>query len=370
MERHAEELAARLGGQLDGPADLVVTGPAPLDEAGPRHVAYLDQGQPWARAEQSRAGLLLAPRSLRDQVKTTRPVIWVDHPRVAFAQVLALFQEPGWLEEGIHPTACVAPDAELGERVRVGPYVFIGPGARIGAGTWLYPGARVGRGAVVGRDCLLRENSVVADRVHLGDRVILQPGAVVGADGFGYATDGTGTHHKIPHLGTVVVEDDVEIGANSTIDRGTLGATVIGRGTKIDNLVHVAHNVQIGENCLLVAQVGVAGSARLGRGVILAGQAGVSDHVRLADGTMVAAQAGVLKDVDGGLVSGLPARPHGEQMRMLAAQRRVPQLLREVAALRAEVALLRDQLAFLRGERAGESLSRDEGPAGGTTGEE
>src|SRR5690606_4861656 len=148
------------------------------------------------------------------------------------------------------------------------------------------------------------------------------------------------------------------------------GATVIGRGTKIDNLVHVAHNVQIGENCLLVAQVGVAGSARLGRGVILAGQAGVSDHVRLADGTMVAAQAGVLKDVDGGLVSGLPARPHGEQMRMLAAQRRVPQLLREVAALRAEVALLRDQLAFLRGERAGESLSKDEGPARGTAGEE
>lgn len=353
MECHAEELAARLGGQLEGPSDLVVTGPAPLDEAGPRQVAYLDQGQPWERAEQSRAGLLLAPRTLQNQVDAGRPVIWVEQPRVAFAQVLTLFQEPGWLEEGVHPTAFVAPGAELGEGVRVGPHAFVGPGARIGPGTSLYPGARVGRGAVVGRDCLLRENSVVADRVHLGDRVILQPGAVVGADGFGYATDGTGNHQKIPHLGTVVVEDDVEIGANSTIDRGTLGATVIGRGTKIDNLVHVAHNVEVGENCLLVAQVGVAGSAHLGRGVVLAGQAGVSDHVRLGDGTMVAAQAGVLKDVEGGLVSGLPARPHAEQMRVLAAQRRVPQLVREVAALRAELALLKDQLAFLRGEQGG-----------------
>lgn len=358
MEWRADELARRVDGQLEGPGDLTVTGPAPLDEAGPSHVAYLDGGQPWERAEQSRAGLLLAPRALRDRVKAERPVIWVDQPRVAFARVLALFQEPVWLAEGIHPTAFVAPDAELGDGVRVGPHVVIGPGARIGAETCLYPGARVGREAVIGRGCILRENSVVADRVRLGDRVILQPGAVVGADGFGYATDGTGNHHKIPHLGTVVVEDDVEIGANSTIDRGTLGATVIGRGTKIDNLVHVAHNVQIGENCLLVAQVGVAGSARLGRGVILAGQSGVSDHVRLGDGTMVAAQAGVLKDVDGGLVSGLPARPHAEQMRILAAQRRVPELIREVAALRAEVALLRDQVAFLRGEHAGASAAQ------------
>lgn len=362
MERRAEELAALLGAELQGPADRVVTGPAPLDEAGPDHVSYLDASQPWERAERSRAGVLLLAASLRNQVDPAgRTVIWVDHPRLAFARVLETFQEPTWLAPGVHPTAFVAPDAQLAAGVRVGPHACVGPGARIGEGSLLYPGARVGRRAVVGRHCVLRENSVVADGVRLGDRVILQPGAVVGSDGFGYATDAQGRHRKIPHLGTVVVEDDVEIGANSTIDRATLGETVIGRGTKIDNLVHVAHNVQIGEDCLLVAQVGIAGSARLGRSVVMAGQSGVADHVRLGDGTVVAAQAGVLKNVEGGLVSGLPARPHAENMRALAAQRKVPQLVREVAALRAEVGHLHDQITYLRGEA--ERMSRTE-PAG------
>ncbi|BAS28898.1 UDP-3-O-(3-hydroxymyristoyl)glucosamine N-acyltransferase [Limnochorda pilosa] len=354
MERRAEELAALVGGELEGPADRGVIGPAPLEEAGPDQVSYLDAGQPWERAERSRAGVLLAPASARTGAgPSARAIIWVDEPRLAFARVLELFQEPPWLAPGVHPSACVAPDAELGEGVRVGPQAFVGSGARLGDGTLVYPGARVGRGAVVGQACCLRENSVVSDGVRLGDRVILQPGAVVGSDGFGYARAPGGRHRKIPHLGTVVVGDDVEIGANSTIDRATLGETVIGRGTKIDNLVHVAHNVQVGEDCLLVAQVGVAGSARLGRGVVLAGQAGVADHVQLGDGTVVAAQAGVLKDVEGGLVSGLPARPHAETMRALAAQRRVPELVREVAALRAEVGMLRDELTYLRAEREG-----------------
>jgi UDP-3-O-[3-hydroxymyristoyl] glucosamine N-acyltransferase len=271
--------------------------------------------------------------------KSKLPAIVVANPNLAFLEIARCFAPPeSRPPAGVHPTAAVSPKANLGRDVAVGPSCVVEEGAEIGDRTVLDGLVFVGRDAKVGADCRLYPHSLVRERCIVGDRVILQPGAVVGSDGFGYVTV-EGSHVKIPQQGIAVLEDDVELGANTCVDRARVDRTVVRRGSKLDNLCQVGHNVIIGEGCLFAAQVGVAGSTRLGKYVVLAGQVGVIGHLQVPDGTIVSAQSGLghSPESPGQVLSGSPARPHLQHQRAVAATHRLPELLREVRDLRKRV---------------------------------
>jgi UDP-3-O-[3-hydroxymyristoyl] glucosamine N-acyltransferase len=323
-------LADALGASLQGDAGRVVRGVAPLDAAGPEEVSFLTDRKYLKQAQASRAGALLVARDVTELAGT---LLRVDRPQQALIVLLGLFHPEPVAEPGVHPTACVAGDARVDRSASVGPLAVVEaeavivPRRRVGALAF------VGRGAVLGEDVRLYPHVVVREDVHIGDRVIVHAGAVLGADGFGYAFDGQ-AHRKIPQVGGLRIEDDVEIGANTAIDRATLGETIVRRGTKIDNLVQIGHNVEVGEHSLLVAQVGVSGSSRLGKGVVLAGQVGVADHVTIGDGVIAGAQAGIPSSLEAGeKVLGTPARPIIQAKRIFVAETRLPELLRQVRAL-------------------------------------
>jgi len=329
----ASEIAALVGGTVRGGADPELSGVAPLERAQPAELSFLAHPRYAAYVEQSRAGAILVTEELDDRVGDGRVRIVVRDVHRALAAVLGRMYPERPVEPGIHPTAIVHEEAELGEDVAVGPYAVIGRGARIGAR------ARIGAHVVVGEDCDVAEDVVLHPHVTLypgvrvGARSILHSGVRVGVDGFGYVF-ADGAHRKVPQVGGCRIGADVEIGANTAIDRGSIGETEIGDGVKIDNLVHIAHNVRIGAHSIIVAQVGVAGSSTIGRGVTLAGQVGIPGHVTVGDGATIAAQAGVFGDVPAGAVySGYPARPHKEALRAQAALFRLPEVMKRIRAL-------------------------------------
>jgi UDP-3-O-[3-hydroxymyristoyl] glucosamine N-acyltransferase len=307
----------------------MLVGVAPLSEAGPEHLSFLANRRYHRDLVASRAGaVLLDP----DTPAEGRCAIRVPDPYAAFARAMALFHPPREVCPGVHPSAVVEAGASV-EGAEVRALAYVGPGAHIGAGTLLDPGAHVGAGAVVGRDCHLMANAVVCDGCVLGDRVVLNPGAVVGAEGFGFAPTAEG-HRKIPQAGRAVVEDDVEIGANSCVDRAALGETRLGRGSKLDNLVQIGHAAQVGEHALMVAYAAVAGSARLGRFATLAARALVLGHLRVGDGVRVGAGSMVTHDLpDGAEVSGWPAFEHRAWRRAALALRELPEALRRLRRL-------------------------------------
>jgi UDP-3-O-[3-hydroxymyristoyl] glucosamine N-acyltransferase len=321
MRISARQLAEALGGELQGDGEVEVRSVAPAGEAAEGAVTFAENPVLFEQALASRATVILAGTDA--PAPRGKTIIRVPSPRVAFARALALFHPPEAYPAGIHPTAIVAGDAEIGPGAHIGPYAVIKQGARIGARTAIDAGAVVGAGAILGEECVLHPRVVLYPRVVLGNRVVVHAGTVIGSDGFGYVQDG-GKHVKVPQVGTVVVGDDVEIGANTTIDRATLGATRIGRGSKIDNLVQIAHNDVVGEHCVLAAQVGLAGSVTLGRYVMLGGQVGVADHKTVGERTMVGGQGGVIGDVPAGSVLwGTPAQPRGDWLRQIAALKRL-----------------------------------------------
>ncbi|MBI5016725.1 MAG: UDP-3-O-(3-hydroxymyristoyl)glucosamine N-acyltransferase [Deltaproteobacteria bacterium] len=328
------DLAGRLGAELVGDGAVAIHSAATLDEAGPGQLSFLHNPRYRPLLETTRAAAVVV--GPRDRV-AGKNLLVSPNPYLAFARAVELLYPEEHPRRGVEPGAHVHPTARLGRDVTALGGACVEEGAEIGAGTMLYPGVYVGRGARVGRDCLLYPNAVVRERCVLGDRVILQPGVVVGSDGYGYARDGA-RQVKIPQVGIAVLEDDVEVGAGTTIDRAALGETRIGRGTKIDNLVQVAHNVVIGEDCLIVAQAGVSGSTRLGDRVILAGQVGVVGHVTIGDGAVVGAQSGVPADLPAGaVVSGSPAFEHREWLKAQAVLRRLPELRARVLELERRV---------------------------------
>lgn len=319
------------------PLQARVEGLGALDEAGENQVSWLSDAAHAKSLSGCRAAAVIGTRALLGDFPRA---LYVADPEAAAADVLDFFHLPRELSPGIHPTAFVDPGAEIGRDVRMGPHVVVGRGAVIGSGTRLHAGVSIGAGVRVGKDCVLHDRTVVYDRCTIGDRVILHAGVVIGADGFGYIFRG-GAHRRLAHLGTVEIEDDVEIGANATLDRGKLGATRIGRGTKIDNLCMIAHNVRIGPCCIIIAQCGIAGSATLGAGVVMGGQSGVTQGVRVGDGVRVGAKSVVQTDIAPGMtVWGVPAQEQMTEKRERARVRMLPKLFDRVSALEKRLAQL------------------------------
>jgi UDP-3-O-[3-hydroxymyristoyl] glucosamine N-acyltransferase len=326
------DLARHVGGTLEGSPEVRIRGIAGIEEAGEGDLTFL--GHPKYKAELAvtkATAVLVAPGVLCPE---RLEVIRTKDPYGALAKALELFDPgPPELAPGVHASAVVAGSAELGEDVRVGPHAVIEHGVRVGGSSRIHAGVFLGTGVVLGEGCILLPGVYVGRDCVLGNHVRVQPGAVIGSDGFGYAPI-DGVLHRIPQLGIVELGDDVEIGANACIDRATMGATRIGRGTKIDNLVQIAHNVAIGENSVLAAQVGIAGSTKVGRGVRFGGQAGLVGHLRIGDGVSIGAQAGVIGDIPPAeTVSGYPARPHREALRIEAELHGLSELRRRVRAL-------------------------------------
>ncbi|NLA57870.1 MAG: UDP-3-O-(3-hydroxymyristoyl)glucosamine N-acyltransferase [Firmicutes bacterium] len=338
MVRKLGDLAKVVGGELVGSADLVIDGVSPIAEAEPGHISFAENLKVLGKYKKiTQAAALIVPKDAED---VGRPHIKVDNPRLAFAQILKEFAWPADVPPGIHPSALVHQTAELGENVTVGPGVIVGEGAKIGKGTTLMASCYIGSHTIIGEDCLIYPHVCIREQVQIGNRVIIHAGAVIGDDGFGFVSLPTG-HVKMSHIGTVIIHDDVEIGTNSAVERGTCGATVIGRGTKIGNLVQVGHNVKLGEHCLVVAMSGISGSAIIGNRVTLAGQSGVAGHLTIGDNSVVAARGLVAGDLPpGSFVSGFPARPHRENMRVIAAQRKLPELMQRLKQLEQQVAAL------------------------------
>jgi UDP-3-O-[3-hydroxymyristoyl] glucosamine N-acyltransferase len=335
--RVLDELARLVGGDLEGGAALEVEGFATLESAGPRDLSFVAAARHLDAARKSRAGAFVAPPGLD---LGGRPAIRVAQPYAAVAVLLGVFFPESPMAPGVHPTAHVAPTARVSPEAHIGAFAVVSEGAAVGRGAVVHPHAFVGPACEVGEQSVLHPHVVLRARVTLGRRVVVHPGSVLGADGFGYVFDGR-THRKIPQVGRVVVEDDVEIGANVAIDRATLGETVIGRGTKIDNLVQIGHNVVVGADTVIVAQTGIAGSSRIGRQVVLAGQVGIADHVTVGDGAQIGSQAGVHRDAPAGArLIGTPAMPAEQGLRALASIARLPELLRSVRALGRRVAAL------------------------------
>ncbi len=335
---------SRIAQALDAPIpsgalpSMALRGVAGLNDAGPDELSYLSSRKWLKQLPRSRAGVIIAPRSFKIPAETRAIILAVDNAELAMATALRLFAPPVPAPPaGVDPAARVAQTASLGESAAIGPFAVVGQRAVIGARSVIHPGVYIGDDVRIGDDCVILPNVVIRERIEIGHRVIIHAGAVIGSDGFGYHWDGT-QHVKVPQIGTVVIEDDVEIGSCACVDRAKFAQTRIGRGTKIDNLVQVGHNVIIGPHCIVTGQVGLAGSVTLGAGVVLGGQSAVRDHVKLGDGAMVAACSAVAADVGPQqTVSGLPALHHRQSLREQAALRRLPDLVVQVRKLQDEV---------------------------------
>jgi UDP-3-O-[3-hydroxymyristoyl] glucosamine N-acyltransferase len=327
------EVARIAQGEVEGDRDRVVRGVKPLDEAGPDDLSFVAEARYFPYIAATRAAALLVARGSGAPLAAGPTVVWVDDPRRALAALLPVLYPEAPAAPGVHPTAVVGEGARVDETAAVGPYAVIGEGTVVG------PRARIGAHVVIGRGCVVEADAVIHpqatlyDRVSVGERSIVHSGARLGADGFGYVP-GEGGLRKVPQVGACRLEADVEVGANTTIDRGSIGDTVIGRGSKLDNLVQIGHNCRLGRSVVVVSQAGISGSTRIGDGAQLGGQSGFQGHIEVGAGARVGAQAGVTASVAAGeTVSGYPARPHREAMRAQAALFRLPELLKRVKAI-------------------------------------
>jgi len=335
------DLADKIGAELLGPyAELEMTGVAGLDHAGPGDVTFVDTADLLEKARS--AGAVIVPPEVE---RCDKPALRAAHPRLAFARVLALFAPEVSVEPGVHPTAVLGRDVDIADGVSIGALCFIGDRARVGKGTVIHPLVYVGEGVKIAEHTTIFPNVTIYHRTEIGSRVIIHSGAVIGADGFGF-TQVDGKRHKIPQIGTVIIGDDVEVGACVCIDRATTAQTVIGRGTKIDNLVQIAHNVRVGEDCVMAALGGIAGSSIVGNRVTMAAGAGVADHVTVGDDAILGALAAAISNVPAGAhFSGMPARHHEKFLRAQAAHLRLPHLVEQVRALSQKVKALEEAMS-------------------------
>ena len=331
MKVPISKIAALVQGKIRGDSNQMVSGAAPFEQAGANHITVAGNAKYIKKIGECLAAAIIVPP---DTASEGHILVQVDNPMVAFAKIMQYFHPPVQPPAGIHPGAAIGEEFQHGQRLTVGPTAVIGRQVTVGDRVWLHPAVVVGDNVVIGDDVVVHPNVTIQARCIIGNRVIIHAGTVIGSDGFGFAPDGK-CYHKIPHTGIVQIDDDVEIGANNAIDRGTFGKTHIGRGVKTDNLVHVAHNVRVGENTVLVAQVGISGSVTIGKNAVLAGQAGVAGHLTIGDGAIVGPQTGVGKPVpDGQIVSsGIPEMPHRIWLRVQRMIPKLPEFSKRLTAL-------------------------------------
>jgi UDP-3-O-[3-hydroxymyristoyl] glucosamine N-acyltransferase len=335
-----QDIAERLGCRLQGDGAIEIRGVAGIEDAATGDLTFFANPKYAAALRSTRASAVILGESA---AAAPCAMLRARHPYLAFAQAVELFVDPWRPAPGVHRLAVLGDGVALGPDVSVGPFAVVGDGSRIGARTIIHSHVAIGRGVEIGDDCLVHAHVSIREKIRIGSRVILHDGVVVGSDGFGFARRPDGTHHKIPQIGSVVIDDDVEIGANSAIDRPAVGETRIGAGTKIDNLVQIAHGVSIGRHVLLAAQVGVAGSVTIEDNVTLAGQVGVAGHITLGRGVVATAQSGIPNSVEAGaFVSGYPAIPNRDWLRSAAIFRKLPELKKLVADLERRIQELED----------------------------
>ena len=342
MRKTLKEIAELIDGEVSGRDDIVITGISGIKEAQEGDITFLANSKYFSLIEKTRASAIITSKDIEFSPK---PIIRTENPSLAFAKIVS-FMAPNGVKhpKGINPHAILGKDVSLGHSVAIGPYAIIEDNVHIGDKSIIYAGCFIGYNTRIGSDTLIYPNVSIRENIVIGNRVIIHSGTVIGSDGFGFATI-EGVHHKIFQTGTVEIGDDVEIGANVTIDRARFDKTIIGKGTKIDNLVHIAHNVVIGENSLIIAQVGISGSTTIGKNVTLAGQAGLVGHIEIGDGAIIGAQAGVTKSVPSNTtVSGYPARPHAQAKRINALIQSLPKLHNTVAELKKKMEELENRI--------------------------
>ena len=367
------EIAQLLNAQWVGDAATPITGVAGLESAASGTISFIDSYTHNPEALAPHAAAIIAPEALREALEEARrrqrkcvenggarkretdrkshekSIVFAGNPRLAFAKVLEWMQPAALPEKGVHSSAVIESNAIIGKGVTIREGCYIGHAARIDDGAILYPHVTIGDGAQIGADSIIYPSVVIYRQVHIGKRVRIHSGSVIGSDGFGYVFDGE-RHQKVPQIGTVIIEDDVEIGANVCIDRATMGATRVGEGTKVDNLTQIAHNVQIGKNCVICGQVGLSGSVIIEDNVSMAGQVGLRDHVKIGKGAILGAKAGIMADIPPGeFVMGSPSLPQREYLRVHAASRKLPDMAKQLRRLEKQV----EELTAKLNERAG-----------------
>lgn len=333
MPAKVKEIAKFINGELAGDGEVLISGINGVNEAKDGDLAFVLSAQGAALIESTKASCVVVPKSIDG--KFNKPLIKVENPSIAFSKIIGLLM-PDRIPrpKGIHPTAIIAKSAKISNTAAIGPYVVVEEGVSIGEETIVYSFCYIGKNTRIGKDCIFYPNVVLREEVTIGNGVIIHPGSVVGSDGFGYDVQRDGTQVKIPQLGTVVIEDDVELGACVTVDRARFNKTVIGRGTKIDNMVQIAHNVIIGPDCVIAAQSGIAGSSVLGRNVVFGGQVGVSDHVKVGDFVVAGAKTGIHKSYPAKTtLFGYPSKPADKAREQIAATGLLPKLFERVRRL-------------------------------------
>ncbi len=342
MQKTVGEIAKLIHGEVLGDANIVIKGVCGIKEAKAGDITFLANLKYASLLEKTKASAVIVPKNITVEGKSA---ICVDNPSIAFSKTVSLFLEQEIKPfRGVHPTVIIGQDTVIGKDVSIGPYTVIESKAILGDRTTIYSHCYVGQQTAIGDDCLIYPNVSIREKIFIGHRVIVHSGTVIGSDGFGFVNV-DGIHKKIPQIGIVVIEDDVEIGANVTIDRARFEKTFIGRGTKIDNLVQIAHNVIIGENCIIVSQSGISGSVTIEKGAILAGQAGIAGHLTIGEGAVVASKSGVSSSVPPHtIVFGYPARPHMEAKRINASLTRLPEYIKVINDLKKRVEALESKL--------------------------
>ena len=331
MKKRLKELADFVGGNVIGDGDIEISGVAAIETAQPGEITFIAHPKYLSHLSETRASAIIASPEVAQ--KTDKPLLSIPNPYLAFAKILSLYTRGPYQAKGIDPKAWISPTASVGKEVTIHPFVCVGDGCSIGDRVTLYPGVSVGEDSSIGDETILHAHVSIYPRTIIGKRVILHSGVVIGSDGFAYVKEGK-KNVKFPQVGHVEIEDDVEIGANTTVDRAALGKTVIHQGVKIDNLVQVAHNVVIGEDSIIVAQVGISGSTKVGSNVTLGGQVGLTGHITVGDNVMVAGQSGVMNDLAANAAYlGSPAIPHREQMRVISATLKLPEMRKTLKAI-------------------------------------
>ncbi|MEM9022771.1 MAG: UDP-3-O-(3-hydroxymyristoyl)glucosamine N-acyltransferase [Bacteroidota bacterium] len=334
MEFTARQLADLLQGDIEGDAQVTVNSLSKIEEGQPRSVSFLANELYTEYIYNTDASVVIVAKNFAPEqaIKPTCTLIRVDDPRMAFARLLEAYSQLKSQRTGVEQPSFVHEDANVGEDVYIGAFAYIGAGAVIGKGTQIHPHAFVGEGAKVGENSVIHSGARVSYECEIGAHCTLQPNVIIGGDGFGFAPNQDNNYHKVPHNGNVVLEDHVEVGANTCIDRATLGSTIIRKGVKLDNLIQIAHNVEIGENTVIAAQVGIAGSTKIGRNCMIGGQVGIVGHLSIADGVKIGAQAGIGNNVEkeGEVLLGSPAMPRGEYYRSYALFRKLPELKEKI----------------------------------------